>query len=130
MVGALAFKFIGGNVKHAGSKTNEQFAGGGEADKSKGPSETKGKADKDKGKSGDKSASGGGTEGTQAGGASGGGSGGAQAAQNDTSGASSGGDEQAQEQRKTPLWKILGGVFVLLFAIGGYFAFRKTKSAG
>lgn len=130
VVGAVAFKFIGGNVKRAGSRTNEQFAGGsgsGEGDKGA----TKGAGDKSKtgGKGGDKSAAGGGAteQGGQGGGAASAGGGGAQVSQNDTN---SSGEEQPAEERKTPLWKILGGVFVLLFGIAGYFAFRKSKSAG
>jgi LPXTG-motif cell wall-anchored protein len=30
--------------------------------------------------------------------------------------------------QKTPLWKIIGAVFLVLFAVGGFFAFRKRKA--
>jgi Flp pilus assembly pilin Flp len=146
IIGALVFKFVGSGVKHAGNKTNEQFAGGGGAGESSQGAGAGGGSAGDKGRSGDKksgdksagqnqegtSGQGAGQSGgaTAGGGGAGGGGGGAQASQNQTGGGGSADDEQPGEERKTPFWKIIGGVFVLLFAIGGYFAFRKTKSAG
>ncbi|HSQ62406.1 MAG TPA: hypothetical protein VLM85_04305 [Polyangiaceae bacterium] len=142
IVGALAFKFVGGGVKHAGNKTNEQFAGGEGAN---GPGAGGNGSAGDKSKAGDKKAgdktTGQGQEGTSvqtagqggaAAGAGGGGGGGgtAQAGQNGQGGGGAAEDEQGGGRRSTPLWKIIGGVFVLLFAAGGYFAFRKQKSEG
>jgi Flp pilus assembly pilin Flp len=138
---AIAYRFIGKSVKHAGNQTEEQFQGGGSGGAG-GAGNAAGNKTAANANSAGGGAQAGGTAGTAGGGTttaggSGGGSGGAnagggvgggKAATADRPGNASGDDEE--EERSTPLWKIIGGVFVVLFAIGGYFAFRKQSKGG
>ena len=127
---AVVFRYMGKNVKHAGNKTEEQFqtnnasgansAGGAASGGAGGTSTAGGGA----GGGGGKTGSGGGGSGT----AGGGGGGGGQAQSTTNSGGGAAGDEEPEQS--TPLWKIIGGVFLVLFAIGGYFAFRKQSKSG
>jgi hypothetical protein len=130
-VAAGTYRFMGARVKHAGNKTNQQFAQGGAAG-SGGAGSQQGGADNAGGGNantgggaagGGGGAAGGGGGGAGAGGGAGGGSGKAGA-----SGASGGSDlDDAEGTQNTPLWKIIGCVFLVLFAVGGFFAFRKKK---
>lgn len=130
---AIAYRFIGKSVKHAGNKTEEQFQGGGQ-----GGSNNNKTASNANSAGGTSTSTAGGTAAGGGGGASGGGAGGGGAASanagggktasSDTPGGASG--EEEEDTRSTPLWKIIGGVFLLLFAIGGYFAFRKQSKGG
>ncbi len=135
---AIAYRFIGKSVKHAGNRTEEQFQGGGGGGAGNGPgNKTATNANSAGGTqtAGAAGTSGGSGDTTGGSGGSGGGSGGAnggagsgKTASADTPG--NGGGDEAEEERSTPLWKIIGGVFVLLFAVGGYFAFRKQSKGG
>jgi len=133
-VAGLTFKYLGRSVKHAGNKTEEQFQGSGNSNNPNGAT-----AKNDKTAPGANSAGGAGSAGAGGGGttAGAGGAGGA----GKSGGAGGGGgvragqgngpdDAPGDDDRTTPLWKIIGGVFVVLFCIGGYFAFRKQKSSG
>lgn len=125
---AVVFRYMGKNVKHAGNKTEEQFqanasggansAGGANSGGAGGTAGAGGGA----GGSGGKAGSGGGGGGGTAGG--GGGGGGNAQSSTGPQGVAPGEEE---EEQSTPLWKIIGGVFLVLFAIGGYFAFRKQS---
>lgn len=134
VVAAVTFKFIGGRVKHAGGKTEEQFAaqatgsGGGGGGKSGGGANG---ANAGQGAGNNAGQGGGGGNNTTAGGGGGGG-GAAGTGKADNTATENGALEDAEEAqgRGIPLWKIIGGVFIILFAIGGYFAFRKQKSSG
>jgi hypothetical protein len=130
VLAAVVFRYMGKNVKHAGNKTEEQFqannnsggansAGGASSGGAGGPSTAGGGA-------GGSGGSSGGAGGGGGGGASGGGGGNAQS----STGAGGGGGDEVAEEQSTPLWKIIGGVFLVLFAIGGYFAFRKQSKSG
>jgi Flp pilus assembly pilin Flp len=133
VLAAVAFRYMGKNVKHAGNKTEEQF----QANNNSGGANSAGGASS--GGAGGPTAAGGGAGGGgngQSGGGSGGGGGGASGggggggnAQSSTGSGGGAGDE-GQEEQSTPLWKIMGGVFLVLFAIGGYFAFRKQSKSG
>ena len=142
VIAAVGFRFIGKSVKHAGNKTEEQFQGSGSG--GSGQQANAAGAGSAGGKGGGNTAAGGtaggggggGTGGTSgAGGGSGGGGGGGSAggggkATPDNASSGSGGAAEEEEEQKTPLWKIIGGVFVMLFAVGGYFAFRKQSKGG
>ncbi len=132
VLAAVVFRYMGKNVKHAGNKTEEQFqannnsggansAGGAASGGAGGTSTAGGGAGGGGGQSGGGSGGGGG-------GASGGGGGGGNAQSSTGSGGGAG--DEGQEEQSTPLWKIMGGVFLVLFAIGGYFAFRKQSKSG
>ena len=129
---AVAFRYMGKSVKHAGNKTEEQF----QANNASGANSAGGA--NSGGAAGANSGGAGGGAGGQGGGAGGGGGGGGAAG----GGGSGGGGAQSTtgpqagvpgedgEEQSTPLWKIIGGVFLVLFAIGGYFAFRKQSKGG
>jgi hypothetical protein len=129
---AVVFRYMGKSVKHAGNKTEEQFqtsnAGGANSAggaSSAGGGTAGGGGPAAAGGGGGKSGGGGGGGGGGASGGSGGGGGNSSS----TSGGPNGVGEE-EEAQSTPLWKIIGGVFVVLFAIGGYFAFRKQSKGG
>jgi len=132
LMAAVVFRYMGKNVKHAGNKTEEQFqannsggansAGGASSGGAGGTAGAGGGA----GGGGGKSGGGGGGGG---GGAAGGGGGGGNNAQS-TTGPTAVAPGEEDEEQSTPLWKIIGGVFLVLFAIGGYFAFRKQSKGG
>lgn len=131
VVGAVTFKFLGGRVKHAGGKTEEQFAaqGGGKGGNGKGGGGSgQGQGDQSGQGAGDNNGQGGSGGGGGGGGSAGGGGGGGANGQNAPDPHAV--DDTEEQGRGIPLWKIIGGVFVILFAIGGYFAFRKQKSSG
>ena len=130
---AVAFRYMGKSVKHAGNKTEEQFQGNNASG-----ANSAGGASSAGGAGGASSGGGAGGAGGNAAGGGGGGGGGGSAA----GGGGGGGNAQSstgpqavvpgeeEEERSTPLWKIIGGVFLVLFAIGGYFAFRKQSKSG
>jgi hypothetical protein len=128
---AVVFRYMGKSVKHAGNKTEEQFQGGGASGANSAGGANSGgaggqsAANNNAGGGGGKSGGGGGGGGRSAGGGGGGGGGNAQSS--GPQGVAPGEEEEAQS---TPLWKIIGGVFLVLFAIGGYFAFRKQSKSG
>src|SRR5947209_13145867 len=127
VIAAVAYRFIGKSVKHAGNKTEEQFQGGGSGGaggKTAGGSNSSGGAGTAGagGTGGSGGAQGSGGSGGSAGGGGGGGGSGGGSATSSTSGGGGGGGGD-EDEHSTPLWKIIGGVFVLLFGIGGYFAF-------
>jgi Flp pilus assembly pilin Flp len=132
VVCAVTYKYVGGRVKHAGNKTEEQFAaqggqgnGNGAGGNAAGGNGAHGANGTDNGAGGNAAGGAGGGGGGKAGG------GGAGGGQNGSGGQDNNGAlEQAEDARGVPLWKIIGGVFIILFAIGGYFAFRKQKSSG
>jgi len=133
VIAAVTYKYLGGRVRHAGNKTEEQFAAQGASSGGGGGGGANGKSGA--GGSGNGQGASGGAAGAGAGGgATGGGGGGSGAsggkASNDQN--ENGALEAAEEAqgRGIPLWKIIGGVFIILFAIGGYFAFRKQKGSG
>lgn len=129
-IAAGTYRFLGGRVRHAGNKTNQQFAQGA-AGAGSGAQQGAGGADTAGGtKSGGAGAAGGaGGAGGAAGGGGGANQGGAGSKPADTAGASGASDvDDAEVAQKTPLWKIIGAVFLVLFAVGGYFAFRKRKA--
>jgi len=129
---AVAFRYMGKSVKHAGNKTEEQFQGGGAGGgaNSAGGANSGGAAGganaNNAGGSGGKAGGAGGGGGGSAAGGGGGGGGGANA----SSGPQGIAPGEEEEEQSTPLWKIIGGVFLVLFAIGGYFAFRKQNKGG
>jgi hypothetical protein len=128
---AVVFRYMGKSIKHAGNKTEEQFQGGGS---SGGGANSAGGASSGGGAAGANANAGGGS-GKSGGGASGGGGGGGGAAGGGGGGNSSGGPQaiapgEEGDEQSTPLWKIIGGVFLVLFAVGGYFAFRKQAKSG
>jgi len=130
-IAAGTYRFVGNRVKHAGNKTNQQFAAGGAGSGGSGGQQgtgAGGAGGSDQGKSEGQGGGGG-----SAGGSGGGGGGGGSAQGGGGKGADTtkgGGDdvEQSEELQKTPLWKIIGAVFLVLFAVGGYFAFKKRKA--
>ena len=132
IVGAVAFKFIGGGVKHAGNKTDEQFAGGGgagEGDRGAGG----GGSAASKGQSGDRQA-GDKTAGAWPGsGRSGQGGAAARGRRGRRSGRRTASAEAARPRTSRAeasagrrSGRSSAASFVLLFAIGGYFAFRES----
>jgi hypothetical protein len=132
VLAAVVFRYMGKNVKHAGNKTEEQF----QANNNSGGANSAGGASSGGGAGGPTAGGGaggsggssGGGGGSGGGGASGGGGGGGNA--QSSTGPSGGGGDELPEEPSTPLWKIIGGVFLVLFAIGGYFAFRKQSKSG
>lgn len=130
----ISFKYMGRNVKHAGDKTEEQFAGGG-GQSGKGGQGGAAGADSAGGAStagAAGTAAGAGGAGNNAAAANGAGGKGASAGgkASHTGAAGGGGDDTADEADGTPIWKIVGGVIVGLFLVAGYFAFRKQKGSG
>jgi len=129
---AVAFRYMGKSVKHAGNKTEEQFQGSGAS----GANSAGGANSGGGGAPAASGGGGGGAGGKAAGGGGGGGGGGSAGGGSGGGGAQSStgpqgvapGDED--EEQSTPLWKIIGGVFLVLFAVGGYFAFRKQGKGG
>jgi cobalamin biosynthesis Mg chelatase CobN len=125
-IAAGTYRFVGGRVKRAGNKTNQQFAQGATSGGS-GGQQAAGGADQAGGAANAGATGGGGGSGAGGGGgASQGAAGGGKA---ETSGASGSADtDDVEAAQKTPLWKIIGAVFLVLFAVGGFFAFRKRKA--
>jgi hypothetical protein len=125
VIAAGTYRFLGNRIKGSGDKTTQQFSGqsGGEtAGGAGGGNEQQGANGKPTGGGAGAAASGGGGSGGGGGGNTGGVGG-------DNRG-NGNGDQDIENVQKTPLWKIIGGVFILLFLIGGYLAFRKQKSSG
>jgi len=127
---AVAFRYMGKSVKHAGNKTEEQF----QANNASGANSAGGA--NSGGASGANSGGAGGGAGGKAGGGGGGGGGGTAGGGGGGGGAQSStgpqgvGPGEEEDEQSTPLWKIIGGVFLVLFAVGGYFAFRKQSKGG
>jgi hypothetical protein len=128
-IAAGTYRFMGGRVRHAGNKTNQQFAQGA-AGAGSGAQQGAGGGDNAGGtQSGGGNAAGGAGGAAGAGGGGGANQGGTGSKPADTSQASGAGDvDDAEAVQKTPLWKIIGAVFLVLFAVGGFFAFRKRKA--
>jgi Flp pilus assembly pilin Flp len=126
-IAAGTYRFVGGRVKHAGSKTNQQFAQGATSGGAGGEQAAGGAGQAGAGGAAQSGAAGGGGgSGAGGSGASQGGAGGGKA---ETAGASAPADtDDVEAAQKTPLWKIIGAVFLVLFAVGGFFAFRKRKA--
>jgi hypothetical protein len=131
VIAAVTYRVMGQRVGRAGNKTNQEFQAQHAGNKSGGAGQ---------GAPGD-SAGGGaqpqGGAGGGAAGAGGGGGGGAASAQaagakpsDNSSGSAPSDEEEPVEQRKIPFWKIIGAVILVLFAVGGYLAFRKGNKAG
>ncbi len=133
VIAAVGFRFIGKSVKHAGNKTEEQFQGGsgGSGQQAAGGNSAGGSGGSGKTAANGTAAGTGGAGGAgTAGGSGGGGSAGAGGKTTDNAVTGGGAGAEEEDEQKTPLWKIIGGVFVVLFAIGGYFAFRKQSKGG
>jgi hypothetical protein len=126
VLAAGTFRILGRHIRNSGEKTTQQFAGQGASSGGAGGQRAGSQSGGDKG--GGAAGGGGGAAGAGGGGGGQGGSGGN--ATTTSNGTSAGPDEIDELDHPTPLWKILGAVFLLLFVIGGYFAFRKQKKGG
>ena len=131
-VAGLTYRFLGGRVKQSGNKTEEQFQGGGSGNGPNAKNDKSGAAGTGSAAgtaapgSTDTAGSSGGTKTASGGGAAAGGAG---AGKSGSAAPGNAADDQGDDSG-TPIWKIIGGVIVVLFFVGGYFAFRKQKSSG
>jgi len=128
LIGAVAFRFIGKSVTKAGTRTGEQFQAGNSNDKNASGANSAG--------AGGANSAGGANDQANAGGGAGGagGAGSANAGRGSPNAkegpANASAEEEDNGERQIPIWKIMAGVFVVLFAVGGYFAFRKQRKGG
>ncbi len=134
VIAAVTYRVMGQRVGRAGNKTNQEFQAQHAGNKSGGagqgaPGDSAGGAGAQQ-----QGGAGGGGGGAAAGGGGGGSAASAQAGgakpSDNSSGSAPSDEEEPVEQRKIPFWKIIGAVILVLFAIGGYLAFRKGNKAG